>query len=330
MSRETEFELISQFLAPLTNGYEGAFDLRDDAAVIDGGSYVLSKDVLIEGVHFLKSDPASLVSKKALRVNLSDLAAMGAKPLFAMLGISWQKGVKTSYLRDCLSGLREDLSSYKVSLLGGDTTMHRLPTAPLTLSVTIIGEPPKQGVIRRNGAHKGDDVYVTGVVGDAGLGLAALTKREKFSAADRSYFAGKYQCPTPRIAFGGAIAGIATSCIDVSDGLIADARHIGSASGAKLKIWMPKIPASPQAMAWLEKQDDGIERAIELASAGDDYELLFTAPPSRRRAVEMAGQLTRTPVTKIGVVESGEGVCLVDENDAQLPVKGAGYDHFAS
>lgn len=322
-----EFDIIAQYFAPLATD-AGAFSLQDDAALFSG--VVVTKDVLVEGVHFRSKDPLDLVAKKALRVNLSDLAAKAVKPVGYFLGCVWPPAVKEEAIAAFARGLGEDQDLYRISLFGGDTTAHAAKGAPLTISVTMIGAPSPTGIVRRNGAMAGDDVYVTGTIGDAGLGLRALEGLIKPPAAAKKFLADRYRLPLPRTALGGALAGLASASIDVSDGLLADAAHIAGTSGAGIELAAEKIPLSAPARAWLDAQADRGAALADLASMGDDYEILFAAPSSRRRSIDMAAQVTKTPVTRIGAVTRGKGVKLLAENGKSIDAPRRGFDHFKS
>ncbi len=323
-----EFDIIAKYFAPLAAEFEDAYGLGDDAARVAPGEFVITKDLLVEGVHFRAKDPLRAVAKKALRVNLSDLAAKGARPVGYFLGCVWPVGVTEEAIAEFAAGLREDQDLYKIALMGGDTTAHVLKGAPLTISVTMIGTNGSAGMIRRSGAKPGDDVYVSGAIGDAGLGLAALSGEIKFSTAHKAYLAGRYQLPSPRVSLGGALGGHASASIDVSDGLIADAGHIAEQSKVAIVLTAEKIPLSDAARAWLQKEDEPEAGLARLASFGDDYEILFTAPASRRRSIEMASQVTKTPVARIGAIAKGGGVRLLNSAGAPIKIKKAGFDHF--
>lgn len=320
-----EFGIIAKYFAPLA-AEEGAFGLKDDAAFL--APYIATKDVLVEGVHFLSKDPLDLVAKKALRVNLSDLAAKGARPAGYLLGCVWPFAVREEAIADFARGLAEDQELFRVTLFGGDTTAHAAKGAPLTISVTMLGAPSGAGITRRNGARAGDDVYVTGTIGDAGLGLRARKGEIKPAAAAKKFLVDRYRLPAPRLAAGSALAGLASAAIDVSDGLLADAGHIAETSGAAIDIAAEKIPLSPAARAWLEAQDDRDAAIADLASMGDDYEILFAAPAARRRSIEMAAQVTRTPIVRIGTVMRGKGVRLMSEDGKPIDAPNRGWDHF--
>lgn len=325
-----EFEIIAKYFAPLAADSEGAFGLKDDVARLSAGDLVVTKDVLVEGVHFFAKDPIASVAKKALRVNLSDLAAKGARPCGYFLGCVWPLGVKEDRIADFAAGLAEDQAVYKIALLGGDTTVHGAKGAPLVISITMVGAENPAGLIRRNGAAPGDDLWTTGTIGDAGLGLAALQGDIRPTPSNKAFVTERFRTPSPRTALGGALAGLATASIDVSDGLIADAGHIASQSGVALEIAADKIPLSDAAQAWVATLSARDHALARLATFGDDYEILFSAPPSRRRSIEMASQLTKTPVARIGVASRGAGVALVGADGARLEVGVAGFDHFSS
>lgn len=321
-----EFDIIAKYFAPLAAEFEGAFGLGDDAARL--GGFVVTKDVLVEGVHFREKDPIGDVAKKALRVNLSDLAAKGARPIGYLLGCVWPAGVREETIAAFAAGLAEDQAAYKIALIGGDTTAHFEKGAPLVVAVTMIGAEGSGGLIRRSGARPGDDLYVTGAIGDSGLGLAALAGEWKPSPAHKAFLVERYRLPSPRVAFGGALSGLASAAIDISDGLIADAGHVAAESAVSIEVAADKIPLSAAACAWLAAQQDGDAALARLASAGDDYEILFAAPPARRRSIDMAAQLTKTPVARIGAVGKGDGVRLVAADGRVLPAATGGFDHF--
>lgn len=322
-----EFDIISQYFAPLAKD-KGAFGLADDAALLPDSDFVVTKDMMIEGVHFLRTDPLDLVARKLLRVNLSDLAAKGAKPTGYFLACAWPAKTRPAEIAKFAQGLSVDQDSYRISLFGGDTTRHKAD-GPLTVCATFFGRAPRSGVIRRSGAAPGDDLWVSGTIGDAGLGLAALEKRDSFSKLEKELIVARFRLPEPRVTLGGALAGMASAAIDVSDGLLADAGHIGKASGVGLRIEAARLPLSAVGSAWRTRQVDRAAATAQLAGYGDDYEILFTAPSALRRAVEMAGKVSKVSVTRIGDAFKGAGVVLVGEDGVEIPVNAAGYDHFS-
>lgn len=324
-----EFDIIRKIFAPLSKGASGAHSLTDDAAAFSGGDLIITADMMIEGVHFLKADPLDLVARKLMRVNLSDLAAKGAKPVGYLLTCAWPANIKRADIELFAEGLAVDQETFKVALYGGDTTRHASVSAPLTISATFFGAAARQGMVTRAGAAPGDDVYVSGTIGDAGIGLAALQKKQKLAPADRAYLAERYHLPEPRVMLGGAIAGFASAAIDVSDGLIADAGHIAETSGCALTISAESIPLSDAARKWLAAQQDRNAAYGRLASSGDDYEILFTASPRARRAIDMAATVSKTPIMRIGAASKGEGVRLLDAQGKEIVIEDGGFDHFA-
>jgi len=315
MPRPSEFQLIAQLFAPLAAA-PGAFGLEDDAAIIpprEGADLVVTTDALVEGVHFLASDPPEMVAKKALRVNLSDLAAKGAVPHGYLLSLSLPASIDMPWLESFARGLREDQAEFALSLLGGDTTS---TPGPLSIAITAFGHVPAGTMIRRVGAKPGDLVFVSGTIGDGGGGLAVL-KDEEVAPFHRDYLISRYRLPTPRLALGEALRGVATASLDVSDGLLADLGHIAEASGVRIVVEAERIPRSAALAAlW----GDGMDAIIRAATSGDDYEIAFTAasPP----------QNMPIPVVCIGRAEQGSGVVLQGVDGRDVPVPHAGYRHF--
>ena len=321
-----ESDLIGRYFRPLSAGAPGAFDLEDDAALVSAGDLVVTKDVLVEGVHFRSEDPLDRVARKALRVNLSDLAAKGARVSGYLLGCVWPAGTGEAEIADFARGLEVDRQMFGAPLLGGDTTRHGTDEDPLVVSITMLGHAPKDGPIRRRGARAGEDLYVTGTIGDAFLGLQMLGSGR--NDPDAAFLIDRYHLPQPRLAFGGALAGVASAALDVSDGLMIDAARLGSVSGVAIDIDVEKIPLSLAAIAWRNEATNTLEALARLATGGDDYEILFTAPATRRRAVDMASQVTKTPVTRIGRTRRGEGVRLLGSDGNAVDLVNLGYDHF--
>ncbi|MEM8985971.1 MAG: thiamine-phosphate kinase [Pseudomonadota bacterium] len=320
-----EFQLIAQHLAPLSRDAPGAFGLTDDAAVITppaGERLVVAKDVVVENVHFLKDDPPETIARKALRVNLSDLAAKGARPFAYLLGCVWRAGTSPERIAAFARGLAADQAAYGVALHGGDTAVH---DGPAMFCVTVFGARAG-GMPLRSGAGAGEDVYVTGAIGDAGLGLAVLQKRWRApgeAAAD--FLIDRYRLPRPRAGFGVKAADMFSASIDVSDGLIADAGHIARASNVRLEINAGAVPLSEAAAAGASEDRDRWTAA--LAAMGDDYEILFTADPARREALSALAVAEGVRLSRIGRTAPGEGVILLDGNGAALELDHAGFQH---
>jgi thiamine-monophosphate kinase len=319
-----EFELIAKYFKPLAAA-PGAFGLEDDAAVLsipEGEELVLTKDAIVSGVHFLADDPMDLVAKKLLRVNISDLAAKGAKPLGYLLACCWPKGTPERQLALFAAGLAEDQAAYGISLLGGDTTRG---DSALVFSLTALGTVARGKIVRRLGAKLGDKVFVTGTIGDAGLGLKlARGKTLGLGEAEAQALLMRYRLPEPRLAFALAARALMSAAIDVSDGLLADAGHIGEASDVLLRLDLARLPVRAGAQAWLEQGGD----PVFLATAGDDYELCFTAPADAGPALAEIAATTGTRLTELGEVVAGKGAVLIGEDGQELHPAEAGYHHF--
>lgn len=321
-NRVSEFELIAEVFAPLASA-PGAFGLTDDAAVVPscpGYDLVVTTDALVEGVHFFSGDPPASVARKALRVNLSDLAGCGAEPMGYLLALSLPARIGMTWLKDFARGLGEDQKKFALPLLGGDTIS---TPGPLTLAITALGLVPEGKMIRRLGAKPGDEVFVSGTIGDAGGGLALLLGDGAREEETRAHLIRRYRKPSPRLSLGVALRGIASAALDVSDGLIADLGHIADVSGVKMVIDAGRIPRSPALRALWGDADEVIVRA---ATAGDDYEIAFTARSGADvlRAAEHAG----VAVSHIGTVEAGRGVVLLGGSGRVLDVPQAGFRHF--
>jgi len=290
-----EFGEIARLFRPLTGGAAGAFGLLDDAAVVPqraGFDLVVTKDAVVEGVHFPAGEAPGLVAKKLLRVNLSDLAAKAAEPFACFLAVAWPAGFGPEDRAAFAAGLGEDLKAFGVDLLGGDTVA---TPGPFWASLTALGWVPEGRMVRRGGATPGNILMISGVIGDGGLGLAAV--RGEVADAD-GYLAGRYRLPTPRLDLREGLRRSATAAADVSDGLVADARHIGEASGVRLALELDRLPLSKAAQRWLAAQPDRAQALLWLATAGDDYEIVCTAPAEAAPAGFAA----------IGEVLGGEGL----------------------
>jgi thiamine-monophosphate kinase len=319
-----EFERIRRFFAPLAG--PGGLDLLDDAALVDcraGRRLVVTADAIVEGVHYLPVDPPELVARKLLRVNLSDLAALGARPLHYLLTTALPAVHGADWVAAFVRGLAEDQRRFQVSLLGGDSVA---TPGPAALSLTAIGEVTAGMEIRRSGALVDDLVWVSGTIGDAHLGLAVL--RGAYSQLAPEHRAGlvrRFRIPEPRVEFGPRLAGLAHAMIDVSDGVLADLGHICETSNVAARVEVEALPLSPAAK---EIVDQRMDSRVSLAAGGDDYELLFTAPASATKAIEELSSVLGLPVTRIGLIERGKGVRLVDSEGRAIPVDHAGYRHF--
>jgi thiamine-monophosphate kinase len=319
-----EFGRIARFFAPLAG--PGGLGLMDDAALVDcapGHRLVVTVDAIVEGVHYLADDPPDLVAKKLLRVNLSDLAAMGARPLHYLLATALPASLGDEWVSCFAAGLAEDQLRFGVDLLGGDSVA---TSGPAVLSLTALGEVASGAEIRRTGAKPGDRIWVSGTIGDAFLGLQVLRGGyPSLALADRAALTQRFQLPEPRTALGPRLAGIAHAMLDVSDGLIADLGHICEASRTGATVALPSLPLSPAARRAVALDPDLPAR---LAAAGDDYELLFTAPPEAGEAIGRLAAELGLAITAIGAIEERAGVRLVDAAGNPIPVATAGYRHF--
>jgi len=319
-----EFGRIRRFFAPLAG--PGGLGLGDDAALIQcrpGKTLVATVDAMVEGVHYLPDDPPDLVARKLLRVNLSDLAAMGAVPRHYLLTTALPASIGDGWVARFADGLAEDQRRFAVDLLGGDSVATR---GPAVLSLTALGEVPESGEIRRRGARPGDRVWVSGTIGDAFLGLELLRGGHADLAPEhRAALAARFQLPDPRIELGPRLAGVAHAMCDVSDGLVADLGHICEQSGVSAAVGLPNLPLSAAARLVLADRPDILP---QLATAGDDYELLFTAPASADTAITALSESLGLPIVAIGMIEAGTGVRLLDEGGRPLPIERPGYRHF--
>ncbi|MBM3585980.1 MAG: thiamine-phosphate kinase [Alphaproteobacteria bacterium] len=322
-----EFAAIARYLAPLAAAEPGALGLTDDAALLDpppGRSLVLTKDVMAAGVHFLRDDAAALVARKLLRVNLSDLAAMGAAPWAYLLGLTLPRPFDEAWLADFAAGLAADQAAFGITLVGGDTTAH---DGPMVLSLTALGTVAVGRALRRGTARAGDTVWVSGTLGDGALGLRALRgELAALAETDRTFLAGRYHLPEPRLTLGAGLVGLASAAIDVSDGLLADLGHIRETSGLGAEVHVDRVPLSAAARAAIA-HDPAL--MADVLGGGDDYELLFTAPGAATDAILALGARTGVGVTPIGRMVAGQGINLLDAAGRPIPPPTrAGWAHF--
>jgi thiamine-monophosphate kinase len=308
-----ERDFIATALAPLATSV-AARGLADDGAVWApplGRELVFTHDILACGVHYLAGDPPSDIAWKLLAVNLSDLAAMGARPAGVLLGLGLSAAEDDAWRGAFTAGLARALAHFEVALWGGDTVTG-LDRA--VLGLTAIGDVLPGMALGRGGAHPGDEVWVSGTIGDAGLGLAMAQGRLPFDKT----LVNRFRRPTPRLALGRALAGIASACLDVSDGLLIDADRLARASGVRLAIDLDAVPVT--AGPWTTSIADRLARA----TAGDDYELLFTAAAGADLAA--LATATKTPLTRIGAVEPGLGVQALADGEDATPAR-LGWEH---
>lgn len=319
----SEFDLIARyFTRPPRPGSRVALGVGDDCALLApaaGRQLAISTDMLVEGRHFFAhADPFQL-GHKCLAVNLSDLAAMGAQPIAFTLALSLPEA-RAEWLEPFAQGLFHLADRHACELIGGDTTR-----GPLNICITVFGDVPSEQALRRSAARPGDDVWVSGTLGDARLALAALRGETTLDEASLAIAAPRLHAPTPRVALGQALRGIAHAAIDISDGLIGDVRHILVASGVGAAIDLDALPAGPV----LAQQSTDLRRRFA-AAGGDDYELCFTASPAERDAVLAAAAASDTPVTRIGTIDTGAGLRMTDADGAPLELSLTSFDHFAS
>ncbi|MCC7429144.1 MAG: thiamine-phosphate kinase [Alphaproteobacteria bacterium] len=327
-----EFDLIARHFRPLAAREAGALSLLDDAALLElppGASLVAAADAMVAGIHFLPDDPPALVARKLLRVNLSDMAAMGAEPRFYLLTVSLPADTPERWVADFAAGLAADQAAFGVTLVGGDTTR---TTGPIALSLTILGQQERGRALLRAGARAGDEIWVSGTIGDGALGLLALTGGlDALPAEARGALVQRYHLPEPRVALGRRLVGIATACQDVSDGLVADLGHICRASRLAAEIEAEAVPLSPAAEAALAADPSLLARIL---TGGDDYELLFAAAPTAGeslRAIGAALGLRLTPIGRmVGALapDAASPVRVRRADGSVLVLERGGWAHF--
>jgi len=320
-----EFALIESLFAPLAAGAPESLGLHDDAAVLApeaGSELVVTTDAIVAGVHTLVDDPPDLVARKLLRVNLSDLAAMGATPAHYLMTVAIGPACDAEWMRRFAAGLAADQARFGVRLIGGDTVM---TPGPFTASLTALGTVTRGRAVHRAGARPGDRVFVTGTLGDAAIGLGILENR--VIGADplaRETLIARYRLPEPRVAFGRRLAEVANAAIDISDGLVADLGHLAEASAVAIAIAAARLPLCP-AVATLIGEHPEIAR-LPLVG-GDDYEIAFTAPAACSAAIAALAAEVGLAVTEIGQVAEGAGVRVIDAEGNALVLAETGYRH---
>lgn len=321
-----EDRLIARHFAPLAT-HPGALGLTDDAAFIKppaGCDLVLKTDAIIGGVHFFPDDAAHTVASKALRVNLSDLAAKGARPLGFLLSLALPKDIDDAWLADFANGLRGDAVLFSCPLFGGDTD--RTP-GPATIAIAMFGSVPEGTMVRRAGAKPGDLVFVSGSIGDAALGLS-LRRGDadwKLEPAQRQHLVSRYLLPQPRNALAEAVRTHASASMDVSDGLAGDLAKLCRVSQVAAEIDVELVPHSDAAKAVIAADATKLETAL---TGGDDYEILCTVPLGKADGFRAAAKAANVPVTKIGVIGEGEGAHFRDAQGEPLAFKRMSFSHF--
>jgi len=326
-----EFELIARFFTrPVAPGGLVAQGIGDDCAVLDTGApmhLAVTTDLLVAGRHFVPDVAPEDLGHKSLAVNLSDLAAAGAQPRCFFLSLALPDA-ESMWLEAFSRGLFALADTFSCTLAGGDTT--RAPrvanqNGPLTICITAVGAVPPGLAHSRAGAQVGDDLWVSGTVGDSALALLGRSGRTNLDMADQAVVQARLDRPTPRVGLGTALRGVATACVDVSDGLLGDVGHVLERSRVGARIEWPAVPRSPA----LLRQPRDVQILCALAG-GDDYELAFTAPASRRAAVRAAARRSETAVTRIGAIAEGRDLVVVDEGAKRMDTPFKAYDHFGA
>lgn len=313
-----EFDLIARFFTRPVQ--RAALGIGDDCALLAPGpgmQLAVSSDMLVEGRHFLSTVAPDRLGHKSLAVNLSDLAACGAKPLGFTLALALPRADE-DFLDGFARGLFALADEHGIELVGGDTTQ-----GPLNICITAMGEVPAGGALLRSGARPGDDLYVSGTVGDARLALEVFRGTHRLAGDDFDAVREAMERPQPRMALGLGLRGIASSAIDISDGLLGDLGHILRRSGVAAVVEVDAVPRG----AVLAAQPLALQRTCTLAG-GDDYELVFTAPRDSAERVRAAAREARTAVTRIGRIEAGQGLRLVDRDGREVANTFGSFDHF--
>ncbi len=320
-----EDRLIARFFKPLAT-HPGALGLTDDTALITpppGCDLIFTTDAIASGVHFFPDDPPGQLARKALRVNLSDLAAKGAKPLGFLLSLSLLKDVSESWLSSFAAGLKDDADAYGCALLGGDTD--RTP-GPLTVSIAMIGSLPSGTMVKRSGARPGDAIMVTGKIGDAALGVQLRRGASwKLPLEAREYLLSRYLLPQPRNALAEALRAHASAAMDVSDGLAGDLAKLCRVSQVAATVAVKDLPLSDAARAVIQAEPEQLETAV---TGGDDYEILCTVPPGKVASFRSAAAAENVPLTQIGVVAEGEGASFIGPDNKPMALSRPSYSHF--
>ena len=323
--RSAEDRLIARFFEPIAT-HPGALGLSDDAAFVKpppGCDLVLKTDAVVGGVHFFSEDAARSVASKALRVNLSDLAAKGARPLGFLLTLALPKDIGDDWLEGFAQGLRGDSVLFACPLFGGDTDR---TLGPITVSIAMFGSVPEGTMVRRAGAGVGDRVFVSGTIGDATLGLMLRRgKNWKLTEPQRQHLASRYLLPQPRSALAEAVRTHATASMDISDGLVGDFAKLCRASAVAADIQVPRIPLSDAAKAVVAADPAAMESAL---TGGDDYEIVCTVPQAKADGFRAAAKAANVPITEIGEIKPGEGTRFLAADGHALAVKRTSFSHF--
>jgi thiamine-monophosphate kinase len=320
-----EDRLIARFFKPLAT-HPGALGLSDDAAFLTppaGFDLVLTTDAIVGGVHFFPEDAAHTVAGRALRVNLSDLAAKGARPFGFLLSLALPKEIGEQWLEGFAQGLRADAELFGCPLFGGDTD--RTP-GPIVVSVAMFGTVPEGTMVRRAGAKAGDRVFLTGTIGDAALGLMMRNgKRWKLDEPQRQHLLSRYLVPQPRNALAEAVRIHASAAMDISDGLAGDFGKLCRVSGVAADVDVARVPLSEAARAVIAANPDAVESVL---TGGDDYEIVCTVPPAKAGSFHAAAKAADVAVSEIGEIKGGEGTRFIGADGRALTFKRASFSHF--
>ena len=324
-----EDRLIARHFKPIARN-PGALGLTDDAAMLTpppGHALVVTADAIVGGVHFFPDDPPDAIAKKALRVNLSDLAAKGAKPAGFVLTLALSRGVGDDWLKGFARGLGADAKAYDCPLFGGDTVY---TPGPVTISITAFGSVPKSTMVKRSGARAGDHVIVTGTIGDAALGLKlrkkrGAAKRWKLDTAMQRHLLARYLVPQPRNALAEALRLHASAAMDVSDGLVGDLGKLCRASGVGAEVDVARVPLSKAALAALVADPKTTETML---TGGDDFEVVATVPPRKLKSFLAAARRAGVPATGIGRITARTGARFLGPDNRPLRFARASFSHF--
>jgi len=323
-SRPGEFALIERYFRPLAAG-ASALSLGDDAALLSpraGEDLVLTTDTIAAGVHFFPDDPPESIARKALRVNLSDLAAKGAAPVGYLMALALPADWTEPWMRRFCASLADDQRTYGIGLIGGDTIR---ASGGLTITITAIGSVPKGAMVKRSGARPGDIIFVSGAIGDSALGLR-LRRGDIAGKGQRARFLlGRYLHPEPRTALAPVLRRYASAAMDVSDGLVGDLAHICEVSGVGAEVRGDRVPLSDAARAMVTASSVGLG---DLLNGGEDFEILATVPPADGRRFAAAAKRAGVAVTGIGRVTVGKGPPKVRDADGRPIAVGTSHAHF--
>jgi thiamine-monophosphate kinase len=320
-----EDRLIARFFKPLAT-HPGALGLSDDAAFLTppaGFDLVLTTDAIVGGVHFFPEDAAHTVAGRALRVNLSDLAAKGARPLGFLLSLALPREIGEQWLEGFAQGLRADADLFGCPLFGGDTDRTQ---GPIVVSIAMFGTVPEGTMVRRAGARAGDRVFVTGTIGDAALGVMMRNgKGWKLDEPQREHLLSRYLVPQPRNALAEAVRIHASAAMDISDGLVGDFGKLCRMSGVAADVDVARVPLSEAARAVIAANPDAVESVL---TGGDDYEIICTVPPAKAGSFHAAAGAANVAVSEIGEIKGGEGTRFIAPDGRALTFKRASFSHF--